>query len=127
MQLITGPDVAHSVVQPHQLLDFVSGRLANHFIADARTLEARMAQRDRAPDRDGWYRVNSFFCRADTWQAVLARLVGEDDVILMDLRSFSARNAGCVQRSGTWSVSFRSAAASSSSTRAPTSATCARS
>jgi hypothetical protein len=96
MQLITGPDVAHSVVQPHQLLDFVSGRLASHFIADARTLEARMAQRDRAPDRDGWYRVNSFFCRADTWQAVLARLVGEGDVILMDLRSFSARNAGCV-------------------------------
>jgi len=96
MQLITGPDVAHSVVQPHQLLDFVSGRLARHFIADARTLETRMAQRDRAPDRDGWYRVNSFFCRADTWQAVLARLVGEGDVILMDLRSFTARNAGCV-------------------------------
>ena len=96
MQLITGPDVAHSVVQPHQLLDFVSGRLARHFIADARTLEQRMAQRDRAPDRDGWYRVNSFFCRADTWQAVLARLVSDGDVILMDLRSFSARNAGCV-------------------------------
>ena len=55
-----------------------------------------MAQRDRAPDRDGWYRVNSFFCRADTWQAVLARLVGDGDVILMDLRSFTARNAGCV-------------------------------
>ena len=96
MQLITGPDVAHSVVQPHQLLDFVSGRLAGHFIADARTIDARMAQRDRAPDRDGWYRVNSFFCRADTWQAVLARLVGDGDVILMDLRSFTARNAGCV-------------------------------
>jgi hypothetical protein len=96
MQLITGPDVAHSVAQPHQLLDFISGRLANHFIADARTLEARMAQRDRDPDRDGWFRVNSFFCRADTWQLVLARLVGDGDVILMDLRSFSARNAGCV-------------------------------
>jgi hypothetical protein len=96
MQLITGPDVAHSVVQPHQLLDFVSGRLTSHFIADARSLETRMSQRDRAPDRDGWYRVNSFFCRADTWQSVLARLVGDGDVILMDLRSFSARNAGCV-------------------------------
>ena len=96
MQLITGPDVAHSVAQPHQLLDFISGRLASHFIADTRTLEARMAERDRDPDRDGWFRVNSFFCRADTWQAVLARLVGDGDVILMDLRSFSARNAGCV-------------------------------
>ena len=55
-----------------------------------------MAERDRDPDRDGWFRVNSFFCRADTWQAVLARLVGDGDVILMDLRSFTARNAGCV-------------------------------
>jgi hypothetical protein len=96
MQLITGPDVAHSVVQPHQLLDFVSGRLATHFVSDARAVEARMDLRDRAPDRDAWYRVNSFFCRADTWQAVLARLVGDGDVILMDLRSFTAQNAGCV-------------------------------
>ncbi len=96
MQLITGPDVAHSVVQPHQLLDFVSGRLARHFVADARTLEMRMAERDRWPDRDGWFRVNTFFCRADTWQAVLSRLVGDGDVILMDLRSFTAQNAGCV-------------------------------
>jgi hypothetical protein len=96
MQLITGPDVAHSTVQPHQLLDFLAGRLARHFIGDAQTLEARLDLLDRAPDRDGWYRVNNFFCRADAWQAVLARLVREGDVVLMDLRSFSARNAGCI-------------------------------
>src|SRR5204862_518391 len=50
---------------------------------------------DRSPDRDGWYRINNFFCRADAWQAVLAQLVREGDVVLMDLRSFSAGNAGC--------------------------------
>lgn len=96
MQLITGPDLAQSTAQPHQLLDFVTGRLASHFIGDARTLETRLALLDRAPDRDGWYRVNNFFCRADAWQAVLARLVQQGDVVLMDLRSFSAHNAGCV-------------------------------
>ena len=96
IQLITGPDVAHSTVQPHQLLDFLSGRLAGHFIGDARSLEDRLKRQDRAADRDGWYRVNSFFCRADAWQAALAKLVGEGDAILMDLRSFSSRNAGCV-------------------------------
>lgn len=96
LQLITGPDVAHSIVQPHQLLDFLSGRLARHFIGDARTLEARMESLERGPDRDGWFRINSLFCRADTWQDVLARLVRSGDVVLMDLRSFSARNAGCL-------------------------------
>lgn len=96
MQLITGPDLAHSTAQPHQLLDFVTGRLTDHFIGDARTLEARLERLDRAPDRDGWYRINNFFCRADAWKAVLARLVQQGDVVLMDLRSFSANNAGCV-------------------------------
>ena len=96
MQLITGPDVAHSTVQPHQLLDFMAGRLANHFIGDRGTLAARMSLQDRVADRDGWFRVNNFFCRADAWQAVLTRLVGAGDAILMDLRSFSSRNAGCV-------------------------------
>jgi hypothetical protein len=95
MQLITGPDVAHSTVQPHQLLDFLTGRLERHFIGDARSLEARLDLLDRAPDRDGWYRINNFFCRADAWKAVLTRLVREGDVVLMDLRSFAARNAGC--------------------------------
>lgn len=96
LHLITGPDVAHSTVQPHQLLDFVAGRLASHFVGDAHTLEQRMQQRDTAPDRDGWYRINNFFCHADTWQAVLARLVQGGDVVLMDLRSFTAQHAGCV-------------------------------
>ena len=96
MQLITGSDLAHSTVQPHQLLDFLAGRLATHFIGDAGTLEQRMKQRDTSPDRDGWFRVNNFFCHADTWEQALARLVQDGDVVLMDLRNFSARNAGCV-------------------------------
>lgn len=113
MQLITGPDGAHSTVQPHQLLDFIAGRLAGHFIADRGTLDARMNLQDRAADRDGWLRVNNYFCRADAWQAVLARLVGEGDVILMDLRSFSSRNARCVHELRHLLVSCRSIAACS--------------
>jgi len=95
MQLIAGPDLAQSTAQPHQLLDFVAGRLSRHFIGDAGGVETAMAALDRAADRDGWYRVHSFFCRADTWQAVLARMVAQGDVVLMDLRSFSVQNAGC--------------------------------
>jgi hypothetical protein len=95
VQLITGPDLLHNTVQPHQLLDFVSGRLARHFIADAATLARRIDSCDRLPDRDGLFRVNSLFCHADTWESALQRLVSEGDTVLMDLRSFGAANAGC--------------------------------
>ena len=95
LQLITGPDVTHSTVQPHQLLDFLSGRLARHFIGDRASLQRRLALLDRAPDRDGWYRINNFFCHADSWQGVVAELVRAGDVVLMDLRSFAAGNSGC--------------------------------
>ena len=96
LQMITGPDVAQSTVQPHQLLDFLSGRLEEHFVASPCGVERAMAGRDTQPDRDGWFRVNNFFCHADTWRSVLAALVRDGDAVLMDLRSFSPRNAGCV-------------------------------
>ncbi|MBT0963577.1 hypothetical protein [Denitromonas iodatirespirans] len=96
LQLITGPDLALSTLQPHQLLDFLSGRLARHFVADTASLGERLAARDRLPDRDGLYRINNFFCHADSWQRVLAALVRDGDRVLMDLRSFSAAHAGCV-------------------------------
>lgn len=95
VQMITGPDLAHSTVQPHQLLDFVSGRLARHFIADAATLARRIGSCDRRPDHDGLFRVNSLFCHADTWESALLCLVSQGDTVLMDLRSFGAANAGC--------------------------------
>lgn len=96
IDLITGPDIAHSTVQPHQLLDFLAGRLATHFVASATTLDERLRQRDTAPDRDGWFRVNNFFCHANTWEQLLPRLVQGGAVVLMDLRNFSGQNAGCV-------------------------------
>jgi hypothetical protein len=51
---------------------------------------------DLAPDYDGQFRVNDFFCYDDTWRIVLSRLVAESDVVLMDVRGFSSHNAGCI-------------------------------
>jgi len=96
VQLITGPDLAHSTVQPHQFLDFMSGALSRHFVRDRTSLASRLAERDLGPDPDGRFRINNFFCHADAWQAALAALVGERDIVLMDLRSFCAANAGCI-------------------------------
>ncbi len=97
VDLICGPDIAHSTVQPHQLMDFLAGRMAAHFVVDPASLEKRLAERDLAPDHDGRYRVNSFNCHADTWTHVLAALVSGPVVVLMDLRSLSDRNRGCVR------------------------------
>jgi hypothetical protein len=50
---------------------------------------------DSERDADGRFRINNFFCSADMWQLVLTRLIKSTDVVLMDLRSLTDRNAGC--------------------------------
>src|SRR5688572_11647464 len=96
IQMIAGVDLATRTVEPHEFLDFVTGRLARRFIDGSGTLERRLREMDVLPDRDGRYRVNDFFCYDDTWKTVLTSLVDQSDVVLMDLRGFSRRNAGCV-------------------------------
>ena len=96
IQMIAGPDLATSTVEPHEFLDFVSGRMARRFIDSAQTLDLRISQMDLEPDFDNRLRVNDFFCHDDTWRMTLARLAGESDAVLMDLRGFSDRHAGCV-------------------------------
>lgn len=94
--LIAGPDLATSTVEPHEFLDFVSGRLSRRFVSGNSDLERRIANRDLGPDPDGRYRVNELFCHADTWQRAMRRLAALADVVLMDLRSFSTGNQGCL-------------------------------
>jgi hypothetical protein len=94
--LIAGPDLATTTVEPHEFLDFLSGKLARRFIDGPETLGLRLSEADDEPDQDGRFRVNDFFCHDDIWRMVLSRLVGESDAVLMDLRGFSPRNDGCV-------------------------------
>jgi hypothetical protein len=96
VQLIAGPDLATTTMEPHEFLDFLSGKLARRFIDNGQTLDLRISQMDRTPDYDGQFRVNDFFCYDDTWRMVLSRLVRESDAVIMDLRGFSTRNAGCI-------------------------------
>ena len=96
LRFITGPDLATSTVEPHNFLDFVSGRLRHRFIDSAERLEHRIADADIFPDLDGRYRILDFFCYDNTWKMVLTRLAKDSDVILMDLRQFSEKHAGCI-------------------------------
>jgi hypothetical protein len=96
IRLIAGMDLALSTVAPHQFLAFVTGKLRHLFIGSEAAAERAVAALDDARARDGRFRINDFFCHADTWQRVLRKLIASTDVVLMDLRSFSERNAGCV-------------------------------
>lgn len=95
IQLIAGTDLVTSTVTPHDFLEFAGGRLAQRYISDRHDLDRRLTSQDLAPDPDGRYRVNEFFCYANTWQATVARVAVEADAVLMDLREFSAERQGC--------------------------------
>jgi hypothetical protein len=96
IRLIAGPDLATATIEPQEFLDFLSGRLARQFIDDPQTLDVRVSEMNSQPDFDGQFRVSDFFCYDDTWRLVLSHLVGQSDVVLMDLRGFSAQNSGCI-------------------------------
>lgn len=96
INLIAGPDLATTTVEPHEFLDFLSGKLSRRFIDSAQTLDHRISEMDTEPDMDRRYRVNDFFCHDDTWKMVLSRLVRENNAVLMDLRGFSSQKAGCI-------------------------------
>lgn len=100
VQLIAGPDLATSTVEPHEFFDFLRRRLGARFIASEAAVEARFDEMDTAPDHDGRFRVTDFFCRDHVWQTVLGRLAKDSDVVLMDLRGFSTANAGCTYEIG---------------------------
>jgi len=96
VQLIAGTDLATENLEPHEFLDFLSGKLGRSFINDPSTLDRKLAEMDAHPDHDGRFRVNEFFCHDNTWRMVLDRLVSDTDVVFMDLRGFSRQNGGCI-------------------------------
>jgi hypothetical protein len=96
INLIAGPDLVTSRIEPHEFLNFISGRLSRQFISDETGLEQHVSDIDVQHDPDGRYRVNEFFCNADTWQLTMQSLALISDVVLMDLRSFSKNNQGCI-------------------------------
>jgi hypothetical protein len=100
INLIAGPDLATAIVEPHEFLAFVGGRLSRQFVQDEPDLQQRLTRLDTRPDPDGRHRVNEFFCYADTWQTTMRRLARRSDAVLMDLRNFSRSNQGCLYEIG---------------------------
>ena len=100
VQLIAGPDLASSTVEPHEFLDFLRRRLGDRFLDSDESIARALSRLDTDPDPDGRYRITDFICRDHAWRTVFGRLARESDVVLMDLRGFSTANAGCAYELG---------------------------
>ena len=73
---------------------FLTFRFHSVDVRDPADLEQRLAKLDCAPDPDGRYRVNDFFCFDDTWKVTFTALLHRSDAVLLDLSGFGTANAG---------------------------------
>lgn len=96
VQLIAGVDLVMRTTDPGDLLALLSGRLADSYVAATDEISARIGRLDLRPDPDGRFRVNEVYCHDDTWRPTLEALFDSSHTVLMDLRGFSANNAGCI-------------------------------
>ena len=98
--LIAGTDLADRTIDADDIFTYLDGRLGERFVDSTADIQARLQQFEFQPDIEGRYRINECYSHDSTWQQALDRLVGISDVVLMDLRNFKARNAGCVHELG---------------------------
>jgi hypothetical protein len=94
VELITGTDLATELLEPHEFLDYLRGRLRRSFVRDAADLTRRLDELDLRPDLDGRCRVNELRCHDDTWRLTLQELVPAVDAVLIDLRGLIPRRTG---------------------------------
>jgi hypothetical protein len=92
VKLIAGADLAMRTIDPADFIAFVGGRMQQSFVRSTRDLAGRL---DEARDPDGRFRILKFLCHEDTWRPTLHALLRHSDLVLMDLRGFSAANSGC--------------------------------
>jgi hypothetical protein len=100
IHLIAGADTAITNLDLSEVFRFLTFRLRSVYVQDAADLERRLEKLDCAPDPDGRYRVNDFFCFDDTWKATFTGLLQRSDAILLDLSGFGAKNAGAAYELG---------------------------
>jgi hypothetical protein len=95
IQMISGPDLATTTIEPHEIIDFVSGNMKQHFCESSESIDRNIQHIDDQVDSDSTYRVYEFFCRDNNWKEVLQQLVNSNDCIFMDLRKFGPDFKGC--------------------------------
>lgn len=95
-RLLGASDVVHTVIEPDDFYAFLNGKLGEEFIRNEEGLNRRIANTQPLQDPDGSYRVDEFYCHADTWRMAVSRLALQADAVFMDLRGFNSTNEGCM-------------------------------
>ena len=97
IHLIAAPDLALGLLEPHELINFVSGRMETGYVSSRADLESRLPTLDTQRDPDGRFRVHEFFAYDNTWLFTVQQLIDLSQVVLMDLRSYSPQRRGCTE------------------------------
>ncbi len=93
VELIAGRDLALRQITPIDFVAFLSGKLAGRFVRDPAA--AAVIGSTERPDAESRFRVRQFLCHTDTWRPVMRALAARSDVVVMDLRGFTADRQGC--------------------------------
>jgi hypothetical protein len=91
--LIAAPDVAPRVLTP--------------FVYKGADLSRRVSTLDRARDPDGRFRIEEVFCAGEIWREAVSQLMRDARAVVMDLRTFSTANAGCIYEIQVYSTRCR--------------------
>lgn len=96
IRLIAAPDLASRTIDPAKILAFMTGRLDRMFVRSERDLERRLADLVAARASDWRFGINELFCSGEIWRQAVRRLMQGAQMVVMDLRSFTRSNEGCV-------------------------------
>ncbi len=94
IHLIVGPDTAASTASPEGVLRFATLLMNRHFIRSSGDLDRRLRNARWRPGLDGRCEVHEYPCFENTWRSAMEALAGSADVILVDVRGYTAANLG---------------------------------
>ncbi len=94
ISMITHPGESSLAIEPHEFLEFIAGNYSSQFIRSQAHLRQRLRLENNHPDPDGLYRIVEYACHENTWQQTVDSLVASNDIVVVDLRSFSEYNRG---------------------------------
>lgn len=96
IDLIAGTDLAVRTLGSRMLEAFLLRHRDDQFLKTSEDVDRRLEKLDSQLEGDAGYPINSVYCYTTAWQHAVQRLGPESDAVLMDLRSFTRKNQGCV-------------------------------
>ena len=93
IQMIAGPDLAKSEVEPDEISLFIRGKLHKMFISERSEIHHRLSRKEEI-GTDGKYRVNEYFCYEHIWRSIADILIRRSHYIIADFRGFTAARIG---------------------------------